>query len=478
MQSEQPLPPDREPPPTRPPRRHAERDWDDEDLERRLRRRDEDDGGMSTLIPTRNPKALIAYYCGVFSIICGVGLVLGPIALILGILGLRYVKANPSAKGTGHAIAGIVLGALTTLVYWGAIIVLLVSLAWAAYTSPKTTPGGPAPRLGIDKPLDIEQPKPLFAENRDLINPVRKWEFAPEPGERAVIQVANSEVQHVAFSPDGKYFAAATGESKVEVWEVANEQRRTLKQFATGLSFSRDGTLLALSNQGPTPSVAVYDPATVQLVQTVYTAKPQEGAQAVTFSPDGSTLAAITGETVRLWEAGSWREKPGYKTPGFWSSDLAFSPDGKVLAAAAPMNLVRLWNVGEGKEKSNLKGHDNFVTAVAFCSDGKHVATTSTDTTVKLWDVDQGKVQLSSKAHTGGATCVAFSPDGKLLASGGRDGMVRLWDVSTNAAKGTRKGHPHGNAINSLAFSPDGLTLVSASHGIIKAWEVDKMIGP
>lgn len=87
------------------------------------------DGGLSTLIPYNNPKALIAYYCGVFALIPCVGLVLGPIALTLGILGLQYVKAHPTAKGTGHAIAGIVLGAITTL---GNGVVLIGALLSAA----------------------------------------------------------------------------------------------------------------------------------------------------------------------------------------------------------------------------------------------------------------------------------------------------------------------------------------------------------
>jgi phage FluMu protein Com len=81
---------------------------------------------VSTIIPYKNGRALIAYYLGVFSLIPCLGLLLGPAALILGILGMRYVKAHPTAKGTGHAIAGIILGGLTTLGNWGSIIALIV----------------------------------------------------------------------------------------------------------------------------------------------------------------------------------------------------------------------------------------------------------------------------------------------------------------------------------------------------------------
>jgi hypothetical protein len=96
-------------------------------------RRDPTEEAVSTIIPYKNPRALIAYYLGVFSLIPCAGLLLGPAAFILGILGLRYAKAHPTAKGTGHAIAGIVLGSLTTVGNWGIVIVLAVMGAVGAF---------------------------------------------------------------------------------------------------------------------------------------------------------------------------------------------------------------------------------------------------------------------------------------------------------------------------------------------------------
>jgi hypothetical protein len=96
-------------------------------------RRDPTEEAVSTIIPYKNPRALIAYYLGVFSLIPCAGLLLGPAAFILGILGLRYVKVHPTAKGTGHAIAGIVLGSLTTLGNWGIVILLVVMGAFGAF---------------------------------------------------------------------------------------------------------------------------------------------------------------------------------------------------------------------------------------------------------------------------------------------------------------------------------------------------------
>jgi hypothetical protein len=96
-------------------------------------RRDPTEEAVSTIIPYKNGRALAAYYFGVFSLIPCAGLLLGPAALILGILGLRYVKANPTAKGTGHAIAGIIMGGLTMLGNWGLLLLILVLAGTGAF---------------------------------------------------------------------------------------------------------------------------------------------------------------------------------------------------------------------------------------------------------------------------------------------------------------------------------------------------------
>jgi hypothetical protein len=102
------------------PRARRRRNWDDDedeyDDDRPRRRRKEP---IESLIPYHNPKALAAYYCGVFSLIPILGLILGPIALVLGFQGMRFARENESAGGKGHAITGVVLGILTTLGNWG-----------------------------------------------------------------------------------------------------------------------------------------------------------------------------------------------------------------------------------------------------------------------------------------------------------------------------------------------------------------------
>lgn len=79
---------------------------------------------VATVVPYRNPSALIAYYLGVFSLVPCFGLLLAPFAFVLGILGLRYRSRNPQAHGLAHAWIGIIIGGLSVLGH-GAVIALM-----------------------------------------------------------------------------------------------------------------------------------------------------------------------------------------------------------------------------------------------------------------------------------------------------------------------------------------------------------------
>jgi hypothetical protein len=72
-------------------------------------------GVVDRIIPTKNVKALLAYYFGVFSFVPCFTPFLAPAALVLGILGLNECKRDPNLPGKGHAITGIVLGSITLL---------------------------------------------------------------------------------------------------------------------------------------------------------------------------------------------------------------------------------------------------------------------------------------------------------------------------------------------------------------------------
>ena len=92
-----------------------------------MRTKDEEGDATGGVIPYKNAPALIAYYCGVFSVIpC---FPIGIVAFVLGIKGLRNAKRQPQVRGQVHAWIGIIAGGLFGLI-WG--IITLMGIIGAA----------------------------------------------------------------------------------------------------------------------------------------------------------------------------------------------------------------------------------------------------------------------------------------------------------------------------------------------------------
>ncbi len=151
---------------------------------------------------------------------------------------------------------------------------------------------------------------------------------------------------------------------------------------------------------------------------------------------------------------------------GFSVMSLAFSPDGKVVAAGGGDNVanggeVLFWDAQTGVLLRKLTGHTDFVTSITFSPDGKTLASGSKDETVILWDTQTGEPKRTLTGHWGRVSAVAFSPDGKILVSGSSDWTVRLWDVDSGALVQTLVEFPHG--ASAVTFSPDGTMLATTS---------------
>jgi RNA polymerase sigma factor (sigma-70 family) len=205
---------------------------------------------------------------------------------------------------------------------------------------------------------------------------------------------------------------------------------------------------------------------------------------AVAFSPDGKTLAmggasprVEGGCFLKLWDVQKEKLIGGTKETreaevgsdlGEAVTSLAFSPDGKLLAAGCMDGKLRLFDGRTGEFKTVWDDDSARAAWIVFSPDGKTLVSQSRDKTVKVWDVETAKVLRTLQGNKGWFLAAAFSPDGKLFATGGivrendkvTGGEVILWDAQTGDLKHTLPDQTM--PVSTLSFSPDGKTLAVA----------------
>ncbi len=277
-----------------------------------------------------------------------------------------------------------------------------------------------------------------------------------------------------AFSPDGRYLAAACKSATIPLWDVQSGQlARELDGQGTvwtSVSFSPDGQTLA--SGGSNGAIQLWDVATGQRLKA--TKGPQDEISELVYSPDGQLLAVSTvgpGSAI-IWDATTLTRLTTFLEHGSRVNCINFSPDGTMVVSGGGDDLARVWATSTGQEIIALQGSRHFVEDVEFDPSGQYVVGASDDNRLYLWDAHSGELIHTLRGHTGPVNGVSFGPDGSFFASVSNDRSLKLWDTQGGDRLASSKEHAD-IVIRSPAFSPDGtLIATTAWDGMVVLWGI------
>lgn len=311
---------------------------------------------------------------------------------------------------------------------------------------------------------------------------IEVWSF-PAGSHRCTLEDPRGSVDNMVISPDNQFLGHISLTSTIRLWNIEDGQhlyeiREGYEEHLVAVAFTPDGRFLASASWSP-EKVKMWDLETGAHHHTI-SGTESRISETVAFSPDSQLLATVgsSGAAIKLWDVDmQTQQHPSnvIEPTGdglrqlFPSKDIIrviYSPDGQLAATGAYDRTARLWDVSTGSCLRVLGDHDNWVHDVAFSPDGKLLA--SFDDSVRIWNVEDGTLQQNIDKKTGLIIAAEYSADGRLAAAASAD-TVTLYNAATGAELFTLEGH--SNTSGQVVFSPDSQLLASVSGGEICLWE-------
>jgi WD40 repeat protein len=284
------------------------------------------------------------------------------------------------------------------------------------------------------------------------------------------------KVTSVAFTPDGVTLVTASyDDSTIRTWDLRSRSQVdavTSEHRPTDMIVCPDGTVVVAD---------AYGNMTKLPLQQGELGEPREidGDAArisrIALHPEGTVIAS-TGwkDPVRLWDLAAERNRCLGRSDSM--RGIAFSPDGRWLAAGGHDNTFTVWDLERRwaprrTHEVSWADEQSEVWAIAFSPDGALLATGHLDSSISIWDVKHRKERKNWYVRDAATQDVDFSPDGTLLATAQQNGSIYLWDAGT--AQELAKLPGHEGAATSLAFSPVSPEVFASGgeDGAVVVWQ-------
>lgn len=311
------------------------------------------------------------------------------------------------------------------------------------------------------------------------------WDIAS--GQQIGTPITDYFSSSFAISPDGRYVFlndVEFSEYFIRRWDIANRIEiappfSVLPGFVASMEISPNGLILAtISNDSLKDRIiTLWDLGSGKGNSSPIPCLDFGYGSSLAFSPEGKLLAAGGESSVCMInvEKQQMSSQIAHNTtaPYSWGWGLDIHPDGDTLAVSNGTE-IELWRISTGKQfLPPLFGHTESIRQVVFSPDGSLLASAGDDDTIRLWDVFNGNlIGKPIKGHTEDIWALEFSPDGSLLASGSYDGSIRIWNMEKYPGIINKYVLDHHDS-NAIVLSSDGRTMISGGHGFIKFWDVE-----
>ncbi len=239
----------------------------------------------------------------------------------------------------------------------------------------------------------------------------------------------------LSLSPDGRWALAPdphpAGAAGWGIWRTADGTRMLwIPGGGSGAAFSPDGELLALSDsEGGFRLIRRADGQMIRHLGWLSEKPPA----LVTFSPDGTWVAASDGREIGIWHVSTGARWPPVRpTTGMAIEALALSDGGEWLAVAErglPGAWIALYATATGQPVARWPAGSEAVLRLTFGPGNTWLASGTGDGMIRIWRMPDGALLQSLNGHTDAIVTLKLSPDGQTLASGSIDGTVRLWSL-------------------------------------------------
>lgn len=298
------------------------------------------------------------------------------------------------------------------------------------------------------------------------------WELTTGP--RRLTLTHDSDVKDVALSPDGSIVAALIRGDSIQMWSTTTGGHYyripEVPDLTAAITFSPDGVTLASAS----PKSVCFWSATRDIHhQTLTSQRPPYREifgypESIAFFPACDRLAVCDIRSVTVWDVPTWTYQQNYRRglPPHQNAEIIASNlfDRQCLSGDSTTN-----------SKYGSISNPDFIITIAMSPDQKTIASSSLTHSLLLWDIETGTLQSSLPNSNRPVQKLAFSPDGNILAVASYDSDhkefdLELYEITQSRSLWSHKGSAGG--ILMIEFSPDGGTLAVALERKVRLWPV------